>query len=135
MMILLLLLLLLLMLAVVILPPHGDGHYDTIGDGKAINEWRAMSSLRNGLRSMVMSVFSELKLEHGMPIWKAGHHCGGFCFLFARFCAFNRCSVRACVHVFEFGALFEKSYIAESSFRNLRVFEKTIWTLVGMVST
>ena len=31
--------------------PNGDGHYDTIGDGKAINEWRAMSSLRNGFRN------------------------------------------------------------------------------------
>ena len=34
--------------------PNGDGHYDTIVElraGTSINEWRAMSSLRNGFRT------------------------------------------------------------------------------------
>ena len=39
--------------------PNGDEHYDKFVElraGTSINKWRAMSSLRNGLRSMVMMI-------------------------------------------------------------------------------
>ena len=120
-----LLLLLLLMLVVAICPPHGEQHYGKIVEfrtGASINEWRAMSSLRNGFRNWNWSMVCQFGR---LAIIVADSVCQILCLqsvLGTRVRAWHwiRCIVRK---IF---------YIAESSFRNLRVFEKTIWTLVGI---